>query len=809
MAKVKDGYFVGGFSNEYILLAGGGEKELSELASSDHNHDTRYVKGVSTSGTTLTYIIGTTSYALSIPTGPQGAQGIQGLQGLQGIQGLVGIQGPLGLQGAQGAKGATGNTGNTGSTGAQGAIGTQGAQGLKGTNGTNGSQGAVGAQGAAGTAGAKGAQGAAGTAGAAGAKGAQGAVGAQGAKGAQGAVGAQGAKGATGNTGNTGSTGAQGAAGTAGAAGAKGVQGAAGAKGAQGATGNTGNTGSTGAQGAAGAKGAQGAAGTAGAAGAKGAQGAAGTAGAAGAKGAQGAAGTAGAAGAKGAQGAAGTAGAAGAKGAQGAAGAKGAQGAAGAKGAQGAIASTAFTALTFSNPTLSMTIGGVGKSVSLATITAASAAKLGTTENKTIWGQTYWSGGLPQNVAGHLYLNNANYVYGKDSASSNRILIGIDGGNELLVGYGSFGTTAVPKTIPTYLYSGSHMRFFTSPGGTSVAQRAIIMSNGYIGANIGSPNGYFHALNAIVGNQGGPATTSTFLYLRRDQSTGTTSYSCDHRIYAYRPKGGNTAYTDDIWLRLVTHKGITNGVITWTSYLDPTNTCLFSSSTAATVQGYTTLQIGAGTGGTAANTKCGRILLYGLHNGSTAATRYVMIRPNNFLANRTYTIPYKTSDQTFAMLSDIPSISGLIKGITVTYTTAQRYIIGHSATTGNTITTFSTGGPYMSGSYIYYNSDRRLKEGITTFPKRKLENILYGFSAKEYSFKQSDKRSIGYIAQEVNEVEPMFVNMDENTGYLSLNYQSILVAKVQALTYEVKMLKERMKKIEDLMLEKHGIDVL
>lgn len=107
----------------------------------------------------------TSSYALNAATGSQGTVGAQGAQGVQGRQGTIGSQGAVGSQGQIGATG-------IGTIGAQGTVGSQGFQGIQGAQGEigfglPGAQGATGIQGATGT----GIQGVQGTSGAGGSPG--------------------------------------------------------------------------------------------------------------------------------------------------------------------------------------------------------------------------------------------------------------------------------------------------------------------------------------------------------------------------------------------------------------------------------------------------------------------------------------------------------------------------------------------------------------------------------------------------------------------------------------------------------------
>jgi hypothetical protein len=84
------------------------------------------------------------------PVGLTGATGAQGPIGLTGPAGATGAQGPVGLTGATGAQGPVGLTGPAGATGAQGPIGLTGAAGATGPQGPIGLTGPAGPTGATG-----------------------------------------------------------------------------------------------------------------------------------------------------------------------------------------------------------------------------------------------------------------------------------------------------------------------------------------------------------------------------------------------------------------------------------------------------------------------------------------------------------------------------------------------------------------------------------------------------------------------------------------------------------------------------------
>jgi hypothetical protein len=196
------------------LVVGQGTPSTGTFNTINWASGSKYLKVFVLNGAVATEL-GTTQlmsvpYALFSGNGG-GAVGPQGPIGLTGPAGATGPQGPIGLTGAAGAPGVQGPIGLTGATGPQGPVGLTGATGAQGPVGLTGPAGATGTQGPVGLTGATGAQGPVGLTGPAGATGAQGPIGLTG---AAGATGAQGPIGLTGPAGPTGATGPVGPAGT-------------------------------------------------------------------------------------------------------------------------------------------------------------------------------------------------------------------------------------------------------------------------------------------------------------------------------------------------------------------------------------------------------------------------------------------------------------------------------------------------------------------------------------------------------------------------------------------------------------------
>lgn len=138
----------------------------------------------------------------------------------------------------------------------------------------------------------------------------------------------------------------------------------------------------------------------------------------------------------------------------------------------------------------------------------AKTAAKLNTgTTTYTAWGQTYWSSGVPQNVSGHLYMNNNNFIYWKDNPSSgtatNMSILEFSSSNNLHLGYGSSGLG-----YPTYINGNVvYLRY-----GTSRTTGLFLNSDGNVGIGTTSPS-YKLDVNGEVRGTGFRTTTTNGSY--------------------------------------------------------------------------------------------------------------------------------------------------------------------------------------------------------------------------------------------------------------------------------------------------------
>lgn len=119
------------------------------------------------------------------------------------------------------------------------------------------------------------------------------------------------------------------------------------------------------------------------------------------------------------------------------------------------------------------------------------------------------------------------------------------------------------------------------------------------------------------------------------------------------------------------------------------------------------------------------------------------------------------------------------------------------TGTTSVAINGFKFGDGKGSGGFsdvyckkLYTSSDERLKENIK--PYEPTASVL-DLSVKEFNYKDSKVKSVGVIAQEVQELFPDAVSADEKTGYLSVDDRSLMYM----LMAEVKKLRDRVDELE------------
>ncbi len=100
--------------------------------------------------------------------------------------------------------------------------------------------------------------------------------------------------------------------------------------------------------------------------------------------------------------------------------------------------------------------------------------------------------------------------------------------------------------------------------------------------------------------------------------------------------------------------------------------------------------------------------------------------------------------------------------------------------------------GNTMYAKAFYQSSDKILKENIQELSKEILEEV-YNIKEVSFNWKDSKEKSIGYIAQDYENISNTFVYKNEN-GILSLNYIQALVAQIAALKFKISELEQKLK---------------
>lgn len=127
----------------------------------------------------------------------------------------------------------------------------------------------------------------------------------------------------------------------------------------------------------------------------------------------------------------------------------------------------------------------------------------------------------------------------------------------------------------------------------------------------------------------------------------------------------------------------------------------------------------------------------------------------------------------------------------------------GGAAITGDvTISNNATIGGNVTADNYYHTSDRRLKEDIR--PLEEGENIVARLKPVRFHWKKDDKPSMGFIAQEVEDVLPQAVITNKN-GYKAMDYDMLvapLVATVQAQQAQIAAQQQAIRELEAAVAE-------
>lgn len=119
-----------------------------------------------------------------------------------------------------------------------------------------------------------------------------------------------------------------------------------------------------------------------------------------------------------------------------------------------------------------------------------------------------------------------------------------------------------------------------------------------------------------------------------------------------------------------------------------------------------------------------------------------------------------------------------------------------NDASPNSNVGTFATNGTYTA-------SDIRLKRDIEDAPYGLAE--VMRMDAKTYHYKSDKKdaqKSIGFIAQDINEISPELVLYDAEADQYSLNYAAINVIAIKAIQEQQEIIEDKINDINDLKSE-------
>lgn len=98
-----------------------------------------------------------------------------------------------------------------------------------------------------------------------------------------------------------------------------------------------------------------------------------------------------------------------------------------------------------------------------------------------------------------------------------------------------------------------------------------------------------------------------------------------------------------------------------------------------------------------------------------------------------------------------------------------------------------------VTAQSFLYRSDKRLKDSIVSL--KKMTDLVRKLNPVSFTWKDSSKKSIGFIAQEVEKIFPELVYTDEN-GYKSVEYANIIAVLVAAFQEQDEKILELEKEI-------------
>jgi hypothetical protein len=130
-----------------------------------------------------------------------------------------------------------------------------------------------------------------------------------------------------------------------------------------------------------------------------------------------------------------------------------------------------------------------------------------------------------------------------------------------------------------------------------------------------------------------------------------------------------------------------------------------------------------------------------------------------------------------------------------------------HEATLVNTAGNSIFPGDITADAY-YYSSDKRLKDNIVSLEGESLE-VLDKLNPVSFTWKEDGGASIGFLAQEVEQVLPELVKTNSETDMKSVQYgnlTALLTASVKEQQKEIERLENKVETLEtklNILLQK------
>lgn len=153
--------------------------------------------------------------------------------------------------------------------------------------------------------------------------------------------------------------------------------------------------------------------------------------------------------------------------------------------------------------------------------------------------------------------------------------------------------------------------------------------------------------------------------------------------------------------------------------------------------------------------------------------------------------IYYNTSDNSYSALSEsefknLYNISGKIK---IQQSDEQLWLTGYPTEgASSTETLYYNQKAYITTDGYYFSSDESLKKNITNISHDFISSIFESEPLiHDFVWKENNKKSSGFIAQEIMNYIPEAVKFNEGTKLLSVNYDVALSKLVGALIEKVK----------------------